>query len=645
MGQTNRAAESTGAADTSGMESDEMAGHPGGVVAAERRQSSTSERRTSALKEEGADQAEERTADADAAMDESDAVDSDVSMSDAGDNDTGDEGAQDRGEEAPYDAATAGDGALQALRDEIASLQQALADASDSFATERGDFQSKTSAMQVRVQAQARLPLQPLNSPFFWLYPSFPNRTHPFFNAQAELKELRASSSAAVASAEAKAAELTVALEGRAAELARGEAALTEAEDKVAKLQEERLASVDMDTAAEIRALMADVETKRNAVRETEKALGETRTHAKQLEARAAQLHEQVASLESASSSQSTESSEAQAAAMAEIAGLKSELAKSSAAAHAAKAQEKALTALQAQLASANGAVEKLRAEQRKAGKSGGTTAAAAAGGAASGADARKLQKQLDKANREIEKLTSRLEMSGGGGAGAGPDLQRMDKKLKDAEKRVAAYKAQDQKSKEKIAALAASVAEKEKAIAAAQSETRQVRTELKDAEASAAESIAIMEEYKTLKGETKKLQKENAVLQENFNSERVLRKKYYNMMEDMKGKVRVYCRVRPLSGSEKERGNHEVVTAPDEYTLVVSDGNRHEEFGFDSVFMPDSSQGQVYEDTGNLVQSAVDGFNVCIFAYGQTGVWLGLLRVGLSGPSFAVVFALLLFI
>lgn len=407
-------------------------------------------------------------------------------------------------------------------------------------------------------------------------------------------------------------------------ELVRAETALTEAEDKVAKLQEERLASVDMDTAAEIRALMAEVEAKRNAVRETEKALGETRTHAKQLEARAAQLREQVASLESASSSQNTESSEAQATAMAEIAGLKSELAKSSAAAHAAKAQEKALTALQAQLASANGAVEKLRAEQRKAGKSGGTTAAAAAGGAASGADARKLQKQLDKANREIEKLTSRLETGGGGGAGAGPELQRMDKKLKDAEKRVAAYKAQDKKSKEKIAALAASVAEKEKAIAVAQSETRQVRTELKDAEASAAESIAIMEEYKTLKGETKKLQKENAVLQENFNSERVLRKKYYNMMEDMKGKVRVYCRVRPLSGSEKERGNHEVVSAPDEYTLVVSDGNRHEEFGFDSVFMPDSSQGQVYEDTGNLIQSAVDGFNVCIFAYGQTGVWLG---------------------
>ena len=40
----------------------------------------------------------------------------------------------------------------------------------------------------------------------------------------------------------------------------------------------------------------------------------------------------------------------------------------------------------------------------------------------------------------------------------------------------------------------------------------------------------------------------------ENYNSERVLRKKYYNIIEDMKGKIRVYCRSRPMSGSETER-------------------------------------------------------------------------------------------
>merc|ERR1719446_686425 len=41
--------------------------------------------------------------------------------------------------------------------------------------------------------------------------------------------------------------------------------------------------------------------------------------------------------------------------------------------------------------------------------------------------------------------------------------------------------------------------------------------------------------------------------------------------------------------------------------------------FAFDAVFMP-GSQEEVFEDCRDLVQSAVDGYNVTIFAYGQTG-------------------------
>ena len=42
--------------------------------------------------------------------------------------------------------------------------------------------------------------------------------------------------------------------------------------------------------------------------------------------------------------------------------------------------------------------------------------------------------------------------------------------------------------------------------------------------------------------------------------------------------------------------------------------------FGFDSVFSPDDGQEDVWEATEPLVQSAIDGSNVCVFAYGQTG-------------------------
>merc|ERR1719330_974474 len=41
--------------------------------------------------------------------------------------------------------------------------------------------------------------------------------------------------------------------------------------------------------------------------------------------------------------------------------------------------------------------------------------------------------------------------------------------------------------------------------------------------------------------------------------------------------------------------------------------------FHFDAVFTP-GTQEEIFEDCKDLVQSAVDGYNVTMFAYGQTG-------------------------
>eukprot|EP00897_Mesotaenium_endlicherianum_P005780 jgi/Mesen1/522/ME000104S10614 len=42
--------------------------------------------------------------------------------------------------------------------------------------------------------------------------------------------------------------------------------------------------------------------------------------------------------------------------------------------------------------------------------------------------------------------------------------------------------------------------------------------------------------------------------------------------------------------------------------------------FKFDRAFAPNVDQGEVFEDTAPVVTSVLDGYNVCIFAYGQTG-------------------------
>lgn len=93
-------------------------------------------------------------------------------------------------------------------------------------------------------------------------------------------------------------------------------------------------------------------------------------------------------------------------------------------------------------------------------------------------------------------------------------------------------------------------------------------------------------------------------------------RRKVHNRIEDLKGQVRVFCRVRPRSAAEKSRDDPIVVQAIDDMAVVM-DGQ--EKFDFDGAFAPGTQAG-VFEECSDLVQSALDGFNVTIFSYGQTG-------------------------
>ncbi|OAF70634.1 hypothetical protein A3Q56_01610 [Intoshia linei] len=136
----------------------------------------------------------------------------------------------------------------------------------------------------------------------------------------------------------------------------------------------------------------------------------------------------------------------------------------------------------------------------------------------------------------------------------------------------------------------------------------------------SAQQTQELNEKIHILQKDNKKLNVETIELNNNFKNEMTLRKKYHNIIEDLKGKIRVYCRVRPLSYSEKNRNNTNIVNSIDEYTMKIKGPHGEKEFQFDKIFMPASAQRDIFDDTSNLIQSAIDGFNVCIFAYGQTG-------------------------
>ncbi|CAK6950270.1 kinesin-like protein KIN-14I isoform X1 [Scomber scombrus] len=130
------------------------------------------------------------------------------------------------------------------------------------------------------------------------------------------------------------------------------------------------------------------------------------------------------------------------------------------------------------------------------------------------------------------------------------------------------------------------------------------------------------------LQDELKQVKEEKKKIIENYTSERTMRKKYYNVVEDMKGKIRVFCRIRPVSQTETAQGGAIVVDKIDDYTVSVETPRGLREFQFDQVFSAETSQEDLFHDTNRLIQSAIDGYNVCIFAYGQTG----------SGKTFTMV-------
>ncbi|MBA0747103.1 hypothetical protein Gogos_009566, partial [Gossypium gossypioides] len=97
-----------------------------------------------------------------------------------------------------------------------------------------------------------------------------------------------------------------------------------------------------------------------------------------------------------------------------------------------------------------------------------------------------------------------------------------------------------------------------------------------------------------------------------------------YNQVQDLKGTIRVYCRVRPfLQGQTNGQSTVDYIGENGNIMIVnpLKQGkDARKVFSFNKVFGPTVSQEQIYVDTQPLVRSVLDGFNVCIFAYGQTG-------------------------
>ncbi|XP_047269814.1 kinesin-like protein KIN-14K isoform X3 [Capsicum annuum] len=121
-----------------------------------------------------------------------------------------------------------------------------------------------------------------------------------------------------------------------------------------------------------------------------------------------------------------------------------------------------------------------------------------------------------------------------------------------------------------------------------------------------------------------------SAVLAEN--------RKLHNEVQELKGNIRVYCRIRPFLRGQKEKQSVIEYIGENGELVVVNPSKQGKEgrrsFKFNTVYSPASTQAQVYSDIQPFVQSVLDGYNVCIFAYGQTGSGKTYTMTGPEGAS-----------
>jgi kinesin family protein C1 len=101
-------------------------------------------------------------------------------------------------------------------------------------------------------------------------------------------------------------------------------------------------------------------------------------------------------------------------------------------------------------------------------------------------------------------------------------------------------------------------------------------------------------------------------------------RKRLHEYIHSIKGNIRVYCRVKPTP-------ENSIITYPELalsinteeiFSLEVKNQKTNEIsiFNFDKIFTEKSAQEEIFLEVKSFIQSALDGENVCIFAYGSTG-------------------------
>lgn len=187
--------------------------------------------------------------------------------------------------------------------------------------------------------------------------------------------------------------------------------------------------------------------------------------------------------------------------------------------------------------------------------------------------------------------------------------------------------------------------AQRDSAVAEAAAATTRVTELESDSNRRVLQLADLEREVRTLRDQLGSNNQEMTLLRRQSLDDEVERRRLHNQVQELKGNIRVYCRVRPLllkgagvgdaAGGAGEasasgvfryhsRGRGIDAVKPGDAPTSSATGGLPPvgkwAFTFDRVFDGSASQGDVFAEVSEMVQSALDGYRVCIFAYGQSG-------------------------
>ena len=104
------------------------------------------------------------------------------------------------------------------------------------------------------------------------------------------------------------------------------------------------------------------------------------------------------------------------------------------------------------------------------------------------------------------------------------------------------------------------------------------------------------------------------------YMAERETRRETHEQLQQMRGNIRVLCRIRPLADAASEEAAA-TMPMPGLIRLRSCQKNRRTlDFEYNCCFAGDATQEEIFREISPLIMSFADGYNACIFAYGQTG-------------------------